>query len=360
LIRHEVKLAALSAVPAVLVAVACLAAFGWYRRRQDPIELGKALNQRAWESSFEERGLPVPASGPRDGYWGSRLGPKVADPSVGWHEGSILVPDLLDVDARGFQHYVSPAERKSRVVVFGGSVAFGGYASAISATYFHVLGTELERLSTPADITIVAGGAWKAIQEADALYAYGAQLEPDLIVFLDGLNDLTNGATSRTLFGQRTATSDGSEWTPQYHAHDYEQRVADYLTIIGRAAELSARRGGKMLVVLQPSLAERTHRTRIEETLLRGSLVPHASAEALTRSYQTMREGLRARAASGTFRFLDCSRIFDQERATTFSDLWHFSDIGHEILGKTMAREIATMLQNPDGRTKPDPGLDQR
>src|SRR5439155_1207317 len=111
------------------------------------------------------------------------------------HEGSILVPDLLDVDARGFQHYVSTAERKSRVVVFGGSVAFGGYASAISATYFHVLGTELERLSTPADITIVAGGAWKAIQEADALYAYGAQLEPDLIVFLDGLNDLTNGAT---------------------------------------------------------------------------------------------------------------------------------------------------------------------
>ena len=46
------KLAALSAVPAVLVAVACLAAFGWYRRQQDPIELGKALNQRAWESSF--------------------------------------------------------------------------------------------------------------------------------------------------------------------------------------------------------------------------------------------------------------------------------------------------------------------
>src|SRR5437773_1103948 len=258
LTRHEVKLAALSAAPALLVAVACLGAFYWYRRRQDPIALGKALNQSAWESSFEERGLPVPPSGPRDGYWGSRLGPKVSDPSVGWHEGRILVPGLLDIDARGFQHYVSAAERKSRVVIFGGSVALGGYASAISATYFHVLGMEIERLSTPADITIVVGGAWKAIQEADALYAYGKQLAPDLIVFLDGLNDLTNGATSRTLFGQRTATSDGSDWTPQYHAHDYEQRVADYLTIIGRAAELSARRGGKMLVVLQPSLAERS------------------------------------------------------------------------------------------------------
>jgi lysophospholipase L1-like esterase len=73
-----------------------------------------------------------------------------------------------------------------------------------------------------------------------------------------------------------------------------------------------------------------------------------------------MREGLRVRAASGTLRFLDCSRIFDQERATTFSDLWHFSDTGHEILGKMMAQEIAAMLQNLAGRTKPDPALDQR
>jgi hypothetical protein len=174
-------------------------------------------------------------------------------------------------------------------------------------------------------------------------------------VFLDGLNDLTNGATSRTLFGQRTATGDGSEWTPQYHAHDYEQRVADYLTIIGGAAELSARLGARMLVVLQPSLAERAHRTRTEERLLDGALIPHTSAEALTRSYEAMREGLRARAASGALRFLDCSRIFDQERATTFSDLWHFSDIGHEILGQAMAREIAPMLQSPDARAEPRP-----
>src|SRR5205823_13848934 len=65
LTRHEVKLAALSAAPALLVAVACLGAVYWYRRRQDPIALGKALNQSAWESSFEERGLPVPPSGPR-------------------------------------------------------------------------------------------------------------------------------------------------------------------------------------------------------------------------------------------------------------------------------------------------------
>jgi len=348
--RDKLKRAAWAAVPSAVVGVLSLAAFAWYRGWPDPTSLGKDLNRSAWESSFTERGLPVPASGPRDGYWGARIGPKVADPRLGWHEPAVSIPGLMDIDARGWQRYVSAAESKSGVVIFGGSVAFGTYASSISTTYFHVLGTELERRSTPADVTVVAGGAWKAIQEIRALAVYGDELKPDVIVFLNGLNDLTNGASSRTLFGQRVATLDGSEWTPEYHAHDYDQRVADYLMIMGRAAELGAKLGSEMLIVLQPSLAERAGRTRIEELLLAGSLKHHDSGDALTRSYEAMRRSLRERAASGGFHFLDCSHIFDQERATTFTDLWHFSDIGHAILGRTMAREIAIMLESRSRR----------
>ena len=348
--RHTLRRASWTVLPSVVAGVLFLAAFGWYRARQDPTRLGKDLNRIAWEASFTERGLPVSASGPREGYWGARIVPSVPDPNVGWHAPSVSLPGLLDIDARGFQHDVSAADGRSKVVIFGGSVAFGAYASVISTTYFHVLGVEVARLAHPADITVVAGGAWKALQEINALNAYGAELAPDVIVFLDGLNDLTNGATSRTLFGQRVATSDGSDWTPDYHAHDYDQRVADYLTIMRRAAELSAKLGGDMLIVLQPSLAERARRTRIEEVLLAGSLKPHGSANALTRSYEAIRHGLREHAAVEGFRWLDCSRVFDQERATTFTDLWHFSDPGHEILGKTMAREIAAMLEERSRR----------
>jgi hypothetical protein len=58
-----------------------------------------------------------------------------------------------------------------------------------------------------------------------------------------------------------------------------------------------------------------------------------------------MREGLAALEQSGWLKFLDCSRVFDGERATTFTDLWHFSDFGHRLLGTAMAAAIAPILR---------------
>lgn len=117
--------------------------------------------------------------------------------------------------------------------------------------------------------------------------AFEKQHQPerfDLIVFLNGLNDLTNGATAKTLYGEKIQPADGSSWTPLYHAHDYRQRVSDYLNNMDAAWTISHKAGCDMLVVLQPSLVERASRTKIEEALLKGSLVPHASAQAFTES----------------------------------------------------------------------------
>ena len=90
---------------------------------------------------------------------------------------------MLDIDERGLQYYRTTVSPKRHVLVIGGSVAFGAYASSIATTYFNVLGTELERLGTPADLTIVAAGAWKATQEGRAHQRYEPSLRPDLIVF---------------------------------------------------------------------------------------------------------------------------------------------------------------------------------
>jgi hypothetical protein len=241
------------------------------------------------------------------------------------------------------------------VLIIGGSVAFGAYASSITTTYFHVLGTELERRGTPADLIIVAAGAWKSRQEGHALEMYATRLDPDLIVFLNGLNDLTVGSRAKTLFGQRTPTRDGSEWTIEYHDHDYQERVADYLEFMQRVGLFAKRRGSAALIVLQPSLLERNHPTAIEEQLLAVSLRPHASAAVLRQSYQEMRDGLTAIERAGTLHFLDCSRLFDAERATTFADLWHFSDFGHHILGVAMAERMAPILRAgpPAGTQRP-------
>jgi len=162
------------------------------------------------------------------------------------------------------------------------------------------------------------------------------------------------GSRARTLFGQPTPTRDGSPWDENYHDHDYDQRVADYLEIMRRAGAFATHEGNTTLVVLQPSLVEKAHRTAIEEQLLALSLRPHPSAAALEQSYQAIRSGLASLERSGTLHFLDCSRLFDGERATTFADLWHFSDFGHRLLGVAMAERVAAILRaGPPAGSRP-------
>ena len=55
-----------------------------------------------------------------------------------------------------------------------------------------------------------ASGAWKSSQELKAFLLYSQNYKPNLVIFLNGLNDLTNGATSKALFGEKTQTTAGA------------------------------------------------------------------------------------------------------------------------------------------------------
>jgi hypothetical protein len=305
---------------------------------------GLDLNKMAWESSYRERNLPVPESGPREGYWGARTGKEVRDERSGWRENEIHIPGLVEVDALGLQYFRSSAEIRHRVIIVGGSVAYGAYASKISTTYFNIIGVELERRSLPVEIIIISSGAWKSVQEVHALEFHLQRLQPDLVVFLDGLNDLTSGSTYQALFAEETPTHDGSPWHVLYHAHDYALRVSYYLKNMTIAREMTAVRGIDMLVVLQPSLNERTRRTEIEDRILSMSLLPHASSNALSESYSSIRKSMTDLARSSNFSFLDCSKVLDAEKETVFTDIWHFTDFGHRVLGGVMAEKIAEIL----------------
>lgn len=358
---RKMKHALFAAIPSVIAVLFLLGFLSWYKEFNTPVARGKSLNQKAWELSYVERGLPVPPSGPREGYWGSRLGTKVRDPVLGWHEPPVSVPDLIAIDKDGIQRYSTASAEKHKVLILGGSVAWGAYASRMASTYFHVIGAALERQALFSDIEVFASGAWKSRQEVRALEVYGKGVRPDLVVFLDGLNDLTNGATSRALFGQRTATADGSEWTTSYHAHDYEQRVVDYLRNMRVAARMAAALNSDLLVVLQPALFEKKNKSKIEAVLLEYSLKPHASEAALAGSYESMRRGLSELARDAGVHFLDCSRVLADERPTTFSDMWHFSDAGHQLLGSAVAGEIASILkQRQDNGQRQSRGISTR
>ena len=100
----SIKATIFRAVPSLVCIAIVIGFYFWYR---DSRISGIELNRRAWEASYAERGLEMPSQGPKEGYWGARLGSKVPHPLFGWHEPRISIPNLVDIDARGFQHFMS-------------------------------------------------------------------------------------------------------------------------------------------------------------------------------------------------------------------------------------------------------------
>lgn len=306
---------------------------------------GQELNLTAWERSYVERGLPVPAGGPRCGYWGAKLRPMVKMPGIGWYTPEHRLKGVLEVDARGMQHYESSARDPARVLIIGGSTAFASYSSSIETSYFHLLGEALESRGIPVRIDVFACGAWKAKQEVRALEMVIEEIAPDLVVHLNGLNDLTVGVTSEALFEDEAEPAHGSRRGGPRHAGDYERRVTDYLRLLREAAGIARAHGSELLVVLQPSLLERRPPSAFERRVVRGSLKHLGPIAVLRESYQRMREGLRALEAEGQLSFLDASQAFNREKFTTFADMYHFGDVGHQILADSMLDAVAAGLE---------------
>ncbi|MCZ6856146.1 MAG: SGNH/GDSL hydrolase family protein [Gammaproteobacteria bacterium] len=328
-----------------LVPVFLLLSVGWYwySATYFPFLIGDELSHRAWELTYVERKQVLPVTGVRDGE-GVAWSPHR---SLGWIQTRSELPGKTNIDEEGIQHFSPATEPTHRILIIGGSVAYGTDVTSLSATYFHRLGVELGNSNLICEIDVFATSGWKSIQEIRALELYCAtHANPDLIIFIDGLNDLTNGANASSLHSQRTITKDGSEWTPLYHEHDYSARVNRYLQNMHLAWEFATDRDIVTLILLQPALFEKNPKSLIESRLLTNSLLPHKSEDALRDSYASMRSGLELLAARDNLWFLDGSRLFNGESATTFVDIWHFSEFGHIILAEALAPKVIDILKS--------------
>jgi hypothetical protein len=350
--NRRVRYAIYKALPSIVALAIMAAAFYWYRAWNDPIRRGQDVNRAAWEATFCERGEAIPESGPRDGYGGTRLRHNKSHPdhAVRWIVKEASVPGLFEIDDNGEQHWIaSHGDKKTRIAIVGASVAWGGYASCIERTYFAVAGRELEARGVPVEMDIVATGGWKSSQELAALRWYLKRQSPRLIIDLSGLNDLTLGATVSCLMDEVVRLPDG---TLAEHLPDYEPRARAYLFNIEQMAGLAENAGAKFLAVLQPSLLEKSRLTPIEEKVARYTVGTLASGEQIPFFYDLMRRELEARQRFGKLHWFDASRLFDSESATTFSDIWHFADRGHELLGKALATQIAGLLAEASNRSE--------
>jgi lysophospholipase L1-like esterase len=201
-------------------------------------------------------------------------------------------------------------------------VAWGAYASSLETTYFARLQRWLAAHGSPVRITVLAAGAWTSEHELKALRLRGLALHPDVMLFLDGLNDFTLGNASE------------------------DERVAAYLGRIREARDLARAHGMAVVFALQPTLLQKT-RSRIEDRVLELSL--DAVAEARVRNgYTRIRAGLRELARGEGTTFIDCSDVFASEKATTFTDLWHFADPGHALLADRLGPGLLEVLSRDD------------
>lgn len=300
----------------------------WLAKRRLILPSGEELNRMAWEANFTERSLPVPPGGPRDGYWGARMPGQVKDPEIGWHEAEAHMPGLVEEDATGLQRLDSPGAQ-AHLLIIGGSVAWGAYASSIETTYFAHLARALAAAGHPVKISVLAAGAWTSEHELKALRSRGLDLSPDVVVIFDGLNDLTLG--------------NGSE----------VERATAYLSRMRDARDLARGRGARVVFALQPMLLNKS-RTAIEDRILELSL--DAAGQARVRNgYARIRSGLQELAKGDGTWFVDGSGVFDGERATTFTDLWHFPDPGHALLANRLAPALIDVLRprGPGPSTRP-------
>jgi lysophospholipase L1-like esterase len=254
--------------------------------------------------------------------------PWVKDPDTGWREAEVHRPGFVDQDAAGVQRYESPGARV-RILVVGGSVAWGAYASSLDETYFAHTARRLAALGSPVRISVLAAGAWTSDKELEAFRREGPALDPDVVVFLDGLNDLTQG---------KGLTEDA--------------RVRGYLDHLHEARDLAETRGVRVVISLQPTLTGKRRMSALEERVLdlmadKAAIVPTA--------YARMRVGLRGLEDESGTRLVDCSDALSGEAPTTFTDIWHFADPGHRLLGRCLADGLAPIVAAIPGTRRAAP-----
>jgi len=288
---------------------------------------GRSLNQAAWEATFTERGLPVPDGGPREGYGGSRVNPK------NWSCGGTLycereqrAPGLYEIDARGFQRVADGPEPRAVILVVGGSVAWGAYASRVEKTYFATLAHLLAARGVGVDLHVLATGGWRSDDELRALIDRGLDVRPQVVVFLNGLNDLT-------LIGPDHANRE--TWTDAVS----EKIVLGFLANMLVAHGVVAEHGASCLFALQRFLGGKQEKSPLEEEIL-----ARTYGASLDRHYGAIAAALTAIARDPRTRFVDCSEATSRERHTTFTDQWHLSDPGHTLLAEALAPALGELV----------------
>lgn len=298
-----------------LIIGAVIRIYSNFKRNND----GLQLIGRAWTATYAERNMSVPPRGPRDGVLMNGKRPQYYK-SVAL-EPPVSITGVLDVNGQGLQRAVGPPHPKIHLLIVGASVAFAQYATTTNRTYFNQLSRRLMAKGHSVRITILATRSWTSVHELTAFKTIGLSLKPDVVLFLDGLNDLT-----------------------EIRNIPEEERVANYLHRMKEARDLALAHHIKVIFAPQPFLPQKKRKSPLEKTIVRLYSWPFKSTESMMADNQGIRKGLQKLTIPGKTSMMDCSGVFDDEQFTTFTDIWHFTDVGHALLAEFLAKQLDPFL----------------
>jgi lysophospholipase L1-like esterase len=288
---------------------------------------GYKLREAAWEASFIERHLKVPPGGPREGLRGEGVTPlKCAVSDCNFRKS---VPGIIEVNDDGLQTAGEGGSPYPHILIVGGSVAWGAGASDIANAYFSILYEKLKNEYPDTEISVLAAYGSTSNTDLSSFVRKGLDAKPDVVVFINGLNDLT-------VKGQLRQTD-----------------ASDYILNMKTAAWIAERNGIPVVVVRQPFPGGKKFKTDLEKRIMELSNKDYEKV--ITPLYKHIGKVLEEMAKAGEIYYIDAADCFQDETATTFNDQWHFSDPGHKLLAERIHAGLAPIMNEILGNNGDNP-----
>lgn len=311
--------------------------------------------------------------------------PLVLDPHLIYRTRPNLRSPGVTTNAQGFRSPADFVREKppgtARVVVLGGSVAFGYGCTADEQVWTVPLARLVaERLpGRTVEVLNAAVTGYASLQERILLDTQLLDLAPDVVVLLDGWNDM-NGATlnppdkqncnpafyeveqviergdewgrnllrlsalyrslERTLRrrAEQRPSQGGERWRMHPDALPGYRRNLDAMCRMARAV------GARVLIVAQPELFARAEPIPEREVAVRAKHDQEGYAAFSRATYPLFRAEAQAAARAAGASFFDATPIYDAAPEAVFVDWVHVDDRGHELLAQAVAPALLEAL----------------
>lgn len=290
----------------------------------------------------------------------------------------------VTINAQGFRGATVAREKPAgtvRVIALGGSVAFGQGASRDEAVWTahlaRVLAAQLPGRTV--EVMNAATQGYDSMQERLLLETELLDLRPDLVLVLDGWNDMNAStgvdASKPLVMGtfyevdrvltqskqwaqnvlrlsavhraierglDRAARSRALEAGERWRVHP--DAVGRYRRNLDAMCRLARSVDAPLVIVAQPELFARAEPVPTAEVEVRTKVDEGGYAAHVRANYPLFRDQARAAAEAGGARFVDGTTIFDGRPDAVFVDQVHVNDRGNELIAESLAPAVMAAL----------------